>query len=80
MCQQRNLTDCLRCVCQVFGKDNVLTLGGETAESRQQWADDMDIDVSFVILLESVLLNLPKSKNGLQLLMMLTLSVMFIGS
>lgn len=31
---------------QVFGKDNVLTLGGETAESRQQWAEDMDVDVS----------------------------------
>ncbi|KAL3144985.1 hypothetical protein ABBQ32_003489 [Trebouxia sp. C0010 RCD-2024] len=29
---------------QVFGKDNVLTLGGETAESRQQWAEDMDVD------------------------------------
>ena len=50
-------------VCQVFGKDNVLTLGGETAESRQQWAEDMDVDVSFVIVLESMLLNLSIPKR-----------------
>lgn len=37
------------CTLQIFGKDNVLTLGGETAESRQQWAEDMDTDVSVVL-------------------------------
>jgi len=31
---------------QVFGKDSFVTLGKETDESRQQWAADMDTDVS----------------------------------
>ena len=30
---------------QVFGKDTLLAMGGESAESRQQWAEDMDVDV-----------------------------------
>ncbi len=34
-----------RCA-QVFGKDSFMTLGAETDESRQQWAADMDTDVS----------------------------------
>ena len=32
---------------QVFGKDSILNLGQkETKESRDMWAQDMDIDVS----------------------------------
>ena len=32
---------------QVFGADSFLGLGGkETLESQEQWAEDMDIDVS----------------------------------
>ena len=30
---------------QIFGKDTLLAMGGESAESRQQWAEDMDLDV-----------------------------------
>ena len=32
---------------QIFGADSILGLGAgkETEESRQQWAEDMDIDV-----------------------------------
>ena len=32
---------------QVFGKDSVLNLGArETAESREQWLEDVDMEVS----------------------------------
>lgn len=31
---------------QKLGKDSILPVGGETAESREQWAEDMDTDVS----------------------------------
>ena len=63
------LTHYLLSVCKVFGKDNVLTLGGETAESRQQWAEDVDVSLSQHgqcirnVLLNSMLLNHSITQN-----------------
>ena len=59
------LTEHILFVMQIFGKDNVLTLGGETAESRQQWAEDMDTDVRFVMSNDQ-----PESRYLLPLVMM----------
>lgn len=39
---------------QVFGKDTLLAMGGESAESRQQWAEDMDLDVGSQVILCTV--------------------------
>lgn len=66
LCQHCGKLTCyMPSVCQVFGKDNVLTLGGETAESRQQWADDMDVDVSFSHHLAEKCASEPQHPNNL---------------
>ena len=49
-----------RCWKQVFGKDSFMTLGAETDESRQQWAADMDTDVSHLPALSVIYLHLMK--------------------
>lgn len=39
-----------RCA-QVFGKDTIMNLGGrETAESREQWLEDVDMQVALAAL------------------------------
>ena len=53
------------CVMQVFGKDTLLAMGGESAESRQQWAEDMDLDVgSQITLCTSLAIFSLQSKNS----------------